>query len=325
MFVEIELKFIIKHEEQIALIHYLNQQAYSVCAPVNLTNVYFETKHFQLRRCNMAMRVRSNGKQYQLTVKAAGANLAGLHQHAEYNVELKKAEPDIALLPATIWPADIDVAKLQQQLQPLFTTAYLRRCWLFKTDRSEIEVALDYGSITTETQSVPILELELELKKGEISDIFSVAETLIACADMRLGRLSKAARGYALVEQQHDTVLTAWHKPTDVDSRAFTLAKIGETIAQLLQTWQAYEDHWLSGHSGAKSSICQILAFLKQLLAYIDKPSSSPLLHKLLALRSLMAKSTDATSICFAKECVSLQTALINWIKSADAPFLLES
>jgi len=61
---------------------------------------------------------------------------------------------------------------------------------------------LDEGSVTSGKEAAPLCELELELKKGKPRALFDLAEEIGRAAPLRLGVLSKAERGYALVERR---------------------------------------------------------------------------------------------------------------------------
>ena len=145
MTIEIELKFIATPQAAGKLAELLSTLPHQHQAARELTNIYFETDDNQLRRWDMGLRIRGIDQRYEMTLKAAGQTLGGLHQRPEYNVELSEPVLDIARLPAEIWPQGTDVAALQPRLQPLFTTHFQREIWLITTGNSEIEVAFDQG------------------------------------------------------------------------------------------------------------------------------------------------------------------------------------
>ncbi len=70
-------------------------------------------------------------------------------------------------------------------------------------DGSQIEVAFDQGAVIAqgedgEEKQDPICEVELELKSGQTEALFTLARSLCDAGGMRLGNLSKAAKGYRL-------------------------------------------------------------------------------------------------------------------------------
>ena len=62
----------------------------------------------------------------------------------------------------------------------------------------EVEFCLDRGRITAGEISVPISEIELELKSGGAVSLFQLALDLLVIVPLRLENRSKAERGYAL-------------------------------------------------------------------------------------------------------------------------------
>ena len=94
------------------------------------------------------------------------------------------------------------VAGLREQLRPLFTTEFNRSTrMLHLPDGSEAEFCLDRGKIIAENVSVPICEIELELKSGSpwhYSSLRWICCVFPTVFRFRLENVSKAERGYAL-------------------------------------------------------------------------------------------------------------------------------
>ena len=80
-------------------------------------------------------------------------------------------------------------------------------------------------------------ELELELKSGEASALFGLAEQLAGLGGLRLGAQSKAQRGYRLAGLGKPLALQALPALTDLSAT--------ERIALGLQHWQHHEQYWL--------------------------------------------------------------------------------
>ncbi|MCT7653960.1 CYTH domain-containing protein [Oceanimonas sp. NS1] len=133
----------------------------------HLANTYFDTAELGLRRLGAGLRIRSPQRgELEQTVKLAGSQVGGLHQRPEYNVPLDVHNPDLSLFPASIWPDGADPHALQQGLQPLFCTDFMRHRWLIELNGTEIELALDEGEVQAGELREPIYELELELVRG---------------------------------------------------------------------------------------------------------------------------------------------------------------
>ncbi|OCG38751.1 CYTH domain-containing protein [Gilliamella sp. Gris1-4] len=215
---EIELKFEINTNDIASLKNYLDQWAdcdeaeFSASLALsstkrsvtkqNLTNTYYDTSDYYLRNHGCGLRVRGCDdnftKRFEITLKRDKKSIAGLHERAEFNVDLPNSVPDLTVLPFHALPNDCDIAELQQNLRPLFTTNFERQAWLISFASSEIEVALDQGQISSHNQSIPIKEVELEIKQGNKHDLLNFAIEL-SRFNLHLFSQSKASRGYRLL------------------------------------------------------------------------------------------------------------------------------
>lgn len=318
MTIEIEIKFIATPEAAEKLPLLMANWPHQHNAPSKLTNIYFETADSQLRRWDMGLRIRGFGDSYEMTLKAAGQTVGGLHQRPEYNVVLDKPELAIDLLPAEIWPEGCDLAALQQQLTPLFSTHFNREKWVVTYLNSEIEIAFDIGEVSAGELSEPLSEVELELKSGERDDLLAFASELTSMGGLRLGSLSKAARGYALAkgnparELRPVSVLQVKPKATVEEGMlaAFTLA---------LSQWQYHEELWLRGNSSAQHEVHQALEALRQTFTLfgglVPRKASTELRHSLTGLEEAMLEGNlQAESLCFSPLSLHTQLALTNWI-----------
>lgn len=318
MTIEIELKFIATPQAALKLAELLSTLPHQHQAARELTNIYFETDDNQIRRWDMGLRIRGVNQRYEMTLKAAGQTLGGLHQRPEYNVELSEPVLDIARLPAEIWPKGTDVAALQQRLQPLFTTHFQREVWLITTGDSEIEVAFDQGEVTAGEFSEPLCEIELELKRGERQDLLAFAQQLAALGGLRMGSLSKAARGYLLAQG---------NLPRQI--KAFPLLKAGgkatveqgmvASMSAGLRHWQYHEEVWLRGNEAAQETVREALDLLRQAFslfgALVPRKASSALRQQLTTLEeTLVNEEQEAATFCLSSLSVETQLALTHWL-----------
>ncbi|HEJ9627989.1 CYTH domain-containing protein [Proteus terrae] len=192
-------------------------------APKKLTNLYFETTDNQIRRWDMGLRIRGVDESYEMTIKTAGKVVAGLHQRPEYNVKLEQPKLDLARFPAEIWPENTDLTLLETQLNVLFNTDFYREIWLVDFQNSQIEVVLDKGAIRAHQYELPIEEFELELKKGDVSDVIALATYLGEKGGLRLASRSKAARGYYLAKDKPALSLSVVSlSPSDTTAQQLT-------------------------------------------------------------------------------------------------------
>lgn len=169
-----------------------------------LVNDYFDSKSLDLRKMDIGLRIRNQAGKYEQTIKTAGKVISGLHQRPEYNINIENNQLALALFPKHIWPENIDVAMLQQKSQVIFSTNFTRQAWLINYNNNMIELALDKGFIHNDSchQPVVINEIEIELVTGEQASLFSLAEQLKTLVSLKPGNYSKAARGYALVNNR---------------------------------------------------------------------------------------------------------------------------
>jgi triphosphatase len=169
-----------------------------------LSNSYFDNNDLALRKMDIGLRIRGVDQAYEQTIKTAGKVVGCLHQRPEYNVALEGNHLDLSLFPEHIWPEHIDVLILQKSMQVIFNTNFFRQTWLITQESSVIELALDRGeiSIDSNVDTLAINELEIELVSGDEQALFTLAEQLMTVVQMKPGKLSKAARGYALYHQR---------------------------------------------------------------------------------------------------------------------------
>ena len=321
MTIEIELKFIATPEAAEKLATTLAAWPHQHVSARELTNIYFETDDNQLRRWDMGLRIRGVDQRYEMTLKAAGKSVGGLHQRPEYNVDINTPDLDIALLPAEIWPQGTDVAALQQRLEPLFSTHFQREMWLVQFADSEIEVAFDRGAVAAGEFSEPLYEVELELKQGQRKDLLQFAQQLIAMGGLRLGSLSKAARGYQLA--QGNTPRPLRNLPLlKIPAKATVEQGMINALSAGLNHWQYHEEVWLRGNPAARASVLEALETLRQAFslfgALVPRKASSDLRQKLTRIEELLADSQqDASALSFSLSSVDAQLALTHWLVEA--------
>ena len=82
-----------------------------------------------------------------------------------------------------------------------FETIIKRRTILVERGRSQIEVAFDEGSIAIADQSLPLTEIELELKSGDEPALYDLAMSLADELPLRLDFVSKGERGFQAMSQ----------------------------------------------------------------------------------------------------------------------------
>ena len=151
----------------------------------DLVSIYFDTPDGALHRLGVYLRVRDKGGRYVQTVKTAKSKTE-LLERLEWERDVPSRRLDLDGLEGTAL-GPLLTPELRASLQPVFETRIKRHICRIEQDGSEIEVAIDRGEIATRTQTRPISELELELKRGEKKALFRLAHILAETVPFKLG------------------------------------------------------------------------------------------------------------------------------------------
>ena len=207
---EVELKLLLDPQHVARLRAHPLLAQYATDEPVlrSMHDVYVDTPDLQLCRHQAGLRVRHVDGGWVQTLKAGGSVRGGLHSRHEWESEVAGQEPDLDALDALIKRKQPVRALLRQDairsnLQTIFTTRIERTVWQLATPQGGlVECVLDQGVIehgsADSMRSIPISEIELELKSGEASSLFDIALALLQDVPLRVGQMSKAERGYRL-------------------------------------------------------------------------------------------------------------------------------
>ena len=193
---EIELKIMLEAQNIVPITQWLAMQKVLDESEMALGNTYFDTPEQYFALNQMGFRVRSKNQHYEMTLKTKGEIVGGLHIRPEYNLPLNSAEPDFKRLISHFNLQIEQAEQISANLQPTFSTDFLRHQWLIEINQSQIEVVLDQGEVKNPFGSEKICELEFELKTGALADIFQLIEQMPKLNGMWLSSLSKAQRGY---------------------------------------------------------------------------------------------------------------------------------
>ncbi len=322
MTVEIELKFIANATGIKALTDHLNGLSVQHIAPRHLTNIYYETEDAFLRQHDMGLRIRSCDGKHEMTLKTAGTVVGGLHQRPEFNVELDKPKLDLALLPKDVWPEGCKLPALKKALNPLFSTDFIRECWVVTHQESEIEIAIDQGEVKAGELAEKIGEVEMELLKGNAADLLDFARQLTAMNGLRLGSQSKAARGYRLAKGNPERLL----KALDVlimPRKATVEQGFVASLEMALSHWQYHEELWLSGEPAAKGEVERAVAMLRQTLVLfgglVPRKATVALRECWSELEAKLSHAEcDPHTLCYSSTYLSCKLALVTWIQGAE-------
>ncbi|TCV98850.1 CYTH and CHAD domain-containing protein [Biostraticola tofi] len=317
---EIELKFIVHPDARAALAKRISAGEGEHAGPIPLTNIYYETPDNTLRRHGIGLRIRRYGDRYEMTAKTAGRVVGGLHQHPEYNVDLPSGELDLSLLPADIWPPGVTADSLLPRLAALFRTDYTREKWVVTYNQSRIEIAYDQGEVTAGELSEPIGELELELLEGNTADLLAFAQTLSTESGLRLGSLSKAARGYHLAKgnPRRDVRPLPLLKPA---AKATVEQGMVAALTLALGHWQYHEELWLTGNAEARRSILEGITLIRETFVVmgnmVPRKATTGLRSQLTILAADIEEAgTDPAQLCYSAAWLQCKLALTSWLES---------
>ena len=166
-----------------------------------LRSVYFDTDKRKLRKRGLSLRIRREDDRRVRTVKRQRGKSAGLFMRNEWQCEVDGRQSDLSAARDTALHPLIG-KKLNQKLKPVFVTHVGRQAFTIRRNGSEIELALDQGKIEAGKRSLPLHQLELELKHGHAQELFALAHALARKVPLQLASKSKGELGYALIDKE---------------------------------------------------------------------------------------------------------------------------
>jgi len=194
---EVELKLEIDHIDRLVASDLFGEPDETI----EQTSTYFDTSDNSLFAEGFTLRIRSVGDARTQTVKATGPS-AAIFARSEWETPVTGDTPVVDHTS----PLINEFGERAKDVRPKFTVVNERRIWNVTENGSNIEVALDRGSVRSVDRETPILELELELKDGKSKDLFALARKIEDIVPVRFGVLSKAERGFRLLEAERTVV-----------------------------------------------------------------------------------------------------------------------
>ena len=243
---EIELKLALTDSASRALLRHPLLASAEKLPTRRLRNIYLDTPGLDLHARGMAVRLRRQGQQWLQTVKCAGTNSEGLSKRPEWEYAYR-GTLDFSPIDDPAVREWLARPEISERLEPVFETNFTRRLWRLRNARSEsVLLMLDRGTISAGGRTEPILEIELELERGDAGTLSEIANALKPRVALRPESLSKAERGYRLhrppTEQQetHTMDLILWRHAEAEDGlpdEKRALTPRGEKQARKLAKW----------------------------------------------------------------------------------------
>lgn len=181
----------------------------------DLLSIYYDTPKLHLARQGMGLRLRQQGDTWVQTVKFvptstppsaldndAEASSRGLHTRVE--IEHVTAAQALELQHIAHAPTRdfLTSASIAPVLQPVFITRIRRTQWHIPCPGNGLaELALDIGTIECNTHTMPVSEVEIELKQGALEALLPIVQTLQQALALSPQTHNKAERGYRLMLQ----------------------------------------------------------------------------------------------------------------------------
>ncbi|KQQ45282.1 CHAD/CYTH domain-containing protein [Duganella sp. Leaf126] len=229
---EIELKLLLDpaHNATLMALPLIADHADGSPHRQHLSAHYFDTPDLHLLRHGAGLRVRQEDGVWIQTMKAGGSVQSGLHSRNEWEGPVSRPWPQLGKLRKQVgddsrWRDMLAAPELKQRLEALFTVEVERHAWQLDIEGSRIELVLDQGHIERLGRRLAINEIELELKDGDPSALFSFALALHQYLPLRVSNVNKAQRGYQLCRETGTTPYRARALTLDADA----------TVAQALQ------------------------------------------------------------------------------------------
>ncbi len=174
-----------------------------------LPSVYYDTPELELRKQNISLRVRKEGRRYLQCVKSAGTLEGGVLVRGEWENPVPTEDPVIPAIEDEQLRRRV-IACVGDRLEPVLRTEVERTSRRIVVDGGEIVMDVDTGAIVTAKGRQPISELELELKDGSPHHLCDLALEILPEVGLRLSTKSKAERGFALLTGEEP----GWRKKT---------------------------------------------------------------------------------------------------------------
>ncbi|WP_159528566.1 MULTISPECIES: CYTH domain-containing protein [unclassified Alteromonas] len=304
---EIELKFVTQDgahqafKDRVLPLFEKNNITLISHTELRLENDYYDTVNHDFQESKMGFRVRGNNGSYEQTLKTNGKVSGGLHQRAEYNIDLDSPEPDLTLFDNSVWPSSWNIPSMNSKLEKQFSTHFTRHAYILEVEKSRVEVVLDFGEAATDKASSPINEIELELQNGDLDSLFILATHINSCMDVRLSDVSKAAQGYQLLHGFNAKV-----KPLPdflaLNPKSSTEEAFSNALQLALAHWQHHEHVFIE--SGSIKTLAEVAKSVRLLLQSVSLylpvlqcPEMLALHKKLIAYAQQWAWQDDLQSL----------------------------
>nr|WP_249809819.1 CYTH and CHAD domain-containing protein [Bradyrhizobium sp. 139] len=245
----------------------------------HLKSIYYDTQERLLGRNGLSLRVRRSGACFVQTVKTDAAD--DPLRRGEWEASVSSLAPDLGLAMPFI-PEKLRSQLAAQPLEAVFTADVHRCARMIDLPSGTVEIAFDQGELVAGDRSMPVSEIELELKSGSASTIYEVALRLAEHGAVKPSIRTKSGRGFDLAAGKPPSARRPRKLRLDP---SVTLDEVFAAILRacflhLLQSLPAAED----GRN--PEGVHQLRVSLRRLRSALDLMRSVGALSNLDALRS---------------------------------------
>ena len=167
-----------------------------------LVSIYYDTPALDLAQRSMGLRLRKQGDAWMQTLKFGQTGSGGLNQRIELEHPVASQALDLQAIDHASTRDFLLDERIAAHLQPVFTTRIQRTQWDIPHKKGHVvELALDVGSIETESHTLAVSEVEIELKEGDIRAVFAIGLKLAAHFSLLPQLRNKAERGHRVFQQ----------------------------------------------------------------------------------------------------------------------------
>ncbi|MET4802751.1 CHAD domain-containing protein [Bradyrhizobium sp. LB11.1] len=161
----------------------------------HLKAIYYDTPKRTLKRSGLSFRIRQSGARFTQTVKAELTS--DPLRRGEWEASVPSFVPDIALALPFI-PEKLRADLERHPFEAVFTTDIRRHQRMVDLPSGTVEIAFDKGHLISGDRSLPVSEIELELKSGSPSAIWELALRFAEHGSVKPSIRTKSARGFDL-------------------------------------------------------------------------------------------------------------------------------
>lgn len=161
---------------------------------------YYDTPDMGLTKSDVIFRIRSEEEECVATLKWNSVEDFGLYEREEVNVNLGPNPPNDVSAAVFEGTKAFEVLKnIKDRLIPIVNIDFIRRKIAVNFQKSILELAIDEGSLEAGGRRIPLLEAEVELKKGLRQDLTDFGDKLSRTYSLEKEEKSKFSRAMEII------------------------------------------------------------------------------------------------------------------------------